>query len=110
MQETVTVIDAMNLFEGKQAIKELLFAIATQRAKGQRVLKILHSGEKSTIAKVHRELKRLKTEGKLACYHTGKRITLSNPDILYIIDKFPFVAQDPAIGGEDEKCTLVFLG
>lgn len=110
MQQTVKIIDAMNRFEGKQAIKELLFAIATERAKGERIVKIIHNGEKSTVARVHHELKRLKTEGKLSCYHTGKKIAQSNPDILYLIDKFPFVANDPAIDAEDEKCTLVFLG
>lgn len=107
---TIKRIDVMNQFEGKQAIKELLFAIATERAMGERLLKILHSGEKTVIARIHRELKRLKTEGRLVCYLTGKKFSSDNPDVLYLIDKFPYVAEDPSLDVEDEKCTVVFLG
>ena len=108
--QQMKIIDVMNQFEGKQAIKELLFAIATERAKGERLLKITHNGEKTTVAKIHKELKRLKDEGRLSCYLTGKKFSSTNPDVLYLIDKFPFLAEDTSLDKEDEKCTVVFLG
>ena len=71
MPKTLKIIDAMNRFEGKQAIKELLFAIATERAKGERIVKILHNGEKSTIARGrHVFIPISEIDGRMRCSYT----------------------------------------
>lgn len=94
----------------KQKCKAMLFEIASYRSRGGRILKIMHSTEKSLTASIHRDLRKLKQEKRLVCYIPSEKYHTGTPEVLYIIDKLPWVAEDKDLGAGPDLFTVVFLG
>ena len=93
-----------------QVVKAMLFTIAAERAAGTRLLKIHYGEEKTLKLRVFRELKRLKGEGRLVCYFSSEKFTSSHGESLYLVDKFPTIADDELFDKGDGGYAILFLG
>ena len=92
----------------QNAEMQLLYAIASLRAEGGRVLKILH-GEGALAGRVRRVLRRLKREGRVAYLVPGESFTENDSATRYLLDRIPECKNDGDFEKENKGMTLVAL-
>ena len=109
----------LNLLDGftdtGSAVKALRYTVATVRAKGGHVLRVTHGngevvhGAEKLPAAVRTQLKRYKREGQIRFFIGGEVLGDDDPTTRYLVDKYPFVREDPAWGTPDPTYTVVCI-
>ena len=74
------------------AERKLLFAVASVRASGGRLLKVCHSGFTSPIRRLLRVWQK---EHKISFFVAGESLGGSEAGSVYLSEMFPIVKQDP---------------
>ena len=95
----------------KAAVKAVTFTVASERARGGALIKLLHRDEKesSFVASLRRSLRRLKTAGRVECIIRGREFADTSTEALFLVNKYPELATDEHYGGREDTMTLLYL-
>ncbi len=97
-------------FGEEAARKETRFILASARAGGERVIKIIHRGCSTHLVRAMRQtLAALKREERLLLYIGCDRVASQNPTAAYLFDKYPEVREDPDVAARDKEVTVAVL-
>jgi hypothetical protein len=106
-----TVIHEADLAESGgdigQARRQIEFLVASIRARGGKLLKLRHSSELKQG--VRRYLKKLRAEERISFFVEGERFSESDVGSIYLVEKYPAVANDPDLAAADPHVTVLAL-
>ena len=80
--------------DAKATVKAVVFYIASERARGTRLLKVLHPDDKNTQVLLARKLRKLRAGGRIVCFSQAGAVKEEEAQALYIADKVPQVTED----------------
>ena len=81
--------------DAKATVKAVVFAIASRRTLGTRLLKVAYTEDKNTRVLLFRKLRKLRAAGRIVCFAQAGDAAKQEAEALYILDKIPEVAEDP---------------
>lgn len=101
-------MEVLQIEQGQNAEVQILFAVASLRARAGKLLKVIH-GEGPLRSKARRVLRRLKREGRVAYLVLGESFTEEDSATRYLLDRFPECKEDGDYEKENGGVTLVAL-
>lgn len=101
-------MEVLQIEQGQNAEVQILFAIASLRAREGKLLKVIH-GADPLRGKARRVLRRLKREGRVAYLVLGESFTENDSTTRYLLDRFPECKNDEDFEKENGGVTLVAL-
>ena len=112
--ETIRIEIPEGLPGTKTALKQLEFALASIRARGGRLIKVVHDeGLGSAQVRLRGELRRFlrvyKKEGRILLMIRGEDFSSSDPVTRYLVDKHPRVELDVDMDKGNGNITVVCL-
>ena len=95
----------------KAAVKTVTFTVASERARGNLLVKLIHREEKESpfVVSLRRSLRRLKTAGRVECIIKGRDFSDASNEALFLVNKYPALASDEHYGGTSDTMTLLYL-
>lgn len=81
--------------DAKATVKAVVFAVASRRVLGTRLLKVSYTEDKNTRVLLYRKLRKLRAAGRIVCFAQAGGAAKEEAEALYILDKIPEVAEDP---------------
>ena len=112
--ETVRIVIPEGLPGTKTALKQLEFALASIRARGGRLVKIIHdetlgAAQVRLRGELRRFLRVYKKEGRILLMIRGEDFSCSDTLTRYLIDKYPQVELDADMDKGNSNITVVCL-
>ena len=112
--ETIHIVIPEGLPGTKTALKQLEFELASIRARGGRLIKVIHdetlgAAQVRLRGELRRFLRVYKKEGRILLMIRGEDFSNSDPLIRYLIDKHPQVELDVDMDKGNSNITVVCL-
>jgi len=100
--------------EAKTALKQVEFELASMRARGGHLMKIVHDGRLGSSrerlrAEVRRQLRVFRKEGRIVLMIPGESFSMTDNATRYLVDRCPQVELDRDIDKKNGDFTLVYL-
>lgn len=100
--------------EAKTALKQVAFELASTRARGGHLIKVIHDERLGTSrdrlrAEIRRMLRAMKKEGKIILLVCGEKFSATDSTTCYLIDKCPQIEKDGDMGKQNENMTIVYF-
>ncbi len=111
-------IHTINLELGRplvsSALKQLEFSLASVRARGGRLVKIIHGyGSSGKGGRIRTESRRLlnsyKNKGRVTAIVHGEKFSIFDAGTRYLLDKCPELSSDRDLGAGNMGVTFVYL-
>lgn len=95
----------------KAAVKTVTFTVASERARGNLLIKLVHRAEEESpfVSSLRRSLRRLKTAGRVECIIRGRDFSDASIETLFLVNKYPELVSDEHYGGHSDGMTLLYL-
>ena len=90
----------------RAAQRKLLFAMASVRAAGGRILKVCHAGYTSPIRRLLRVWQK---EHKISFFVAGEGLGGGDAGAVYLAEMFPAVTEDPDYARKDPDLSILCL-
>lgn len=112
--ETIRIVIPEGLPGTKTALKQLEFELASIRARGGRLIKVIHdetlgAAQVRLRGELRRFLRVYKKEGRILLMIRGEDFSNSDPLTRYLIDKHPQVELDVDMDKGNSNITVVCL-
>lgn len=112
--ETIRIEIPEGLPGTKTALKQLEFALASIRARGGRLVKVVHdealgSAQVRLRGELRRFLRVYKKEGRILLMIRGEDFLSSDPLTRYLVDKYPQLELDADMDKGNSNITVVCL-
>lgn len=111
MIETTKYLEFTKESRVEPFLKEVDFTVASHRAMGGRVVWIKHAdtSRPNFAASLRRNLRKMKTAGRLVCYISGKDFSSDQTETLYLLHCLPEFKDCPELDSGDDSFTVAFL-
>ena len=112
--ETCRITIPEGLPETKTALKQVEFTVASVRASGGHLIKILHDeslGASRTRlrAEIRRLLRVMRKEGRIVLMIPGEDFAMTDTATRYLVDKCPQVELDTDMDKKNDNITLIYI-
>lgn len=112
--ETCRIAIPVGLPETKTALKQVEFTVASVRACGGHLVKIVHdeslgASRARLRAEIRRLLRVMRKEGRVVLMIPGEDFSMTDTSTRYLVDKCPQVELDPHMDKKNENITVVYL-
>lgn len=105
----MTEFEILNLTASRgNPVFEIEFAVASLRARGGTLMKILHGG-KQFRQDVRKCLRSLQKTGRISVFIPGERFDREDIESQYLLNKFPSVGTDPDLDAANDNISVICL-